>query len=137
MTEGHDSDFGLLRLADVSSDVVINKWLTLPQSFIAIIKTPNLTVKQIPSQWTGLLNTFEHFEEPKLPLQDLYGRLPEYWIKKQHQAWVVQVRDSIYKSRSHLTANDETKQFVNDQTWAHSTHTTPMNFLEITSSVKL
>lgn len=132
----HEDDFGKLRLEEVNSDVVVKKWLTLVQSFIVVVSTPNLSVDYLPTHTTGLLNTYEYHENPIYPLTDHYGRLPEYWVKRQHDAWIVQVRDGIYKNPLYKTGDANTLQFTNDIIPYHAEHTRNMYFLKIQSTVR-
>ena len=71
-----------------------------------------------------------------MPLLDHYGRLPEYWVKKQNGVWVLLVEDTLYKEHTHTLADETEKQFVNDAMPYHSEHQYPMSFLEISTTVK-
>lgn len=108
----------------------------LEQSFVVVVKTDNLAVTKHQAHWTGVFGSFDYHENPVLPLQDLYGRLPEYWVKRQNETWVVQVQDPIYKERTHMWANEYEKEFVNDAMPYQSDPYLPMTFLEITSMTK-
>ena len=135
-SDTNDESYGLLRVQDVYSDIVMKKWLTLPQSFIVVVNTPNLTVSTKQAHWTGLYGVYEYHENPTMPLLDHYGRLPEYWVKKQNGVWVLLVEDTLYKEHTHALADETEKQFVNEAMPYHSEHQYPMSFLEISTTVK-
>lgn len=129
--------FGKVRISDVTSDVAIKKWLTLPQSFVIVVDTPTLTLERVPTQATGLYGVFETHENPYLPLMDHYGRLPEYWVKQQHDAWIIQVRDPIYKPHLYNTARREDIEFINDVMPYHARYLVPPTLLNIVSTRRM
>lgn len=129
-----EASFGKLRLSDVISDVAIKKWLTLPQSFVIVVDTPTLTVEKIPTQATGIYASFETHQNPFLPLVDHYGRLQEYWVKRQNDAWIIQINNPIYKPYLYNTANSNDIVFVNE-TMAHKAwYLQPPSLLNIVST---
>lgn len=126
--------FGKIRISEVMSDVAIRKWLTLPQSFVIVVDTPVLTLERIPTQRTGLYGVFETHENPYLPLMDHYGRLPEYWAKQQHDAWIIQINNPIYKPHLYNLAVKTDIEFVNDIMPGRAQFLTPPTLLNIVST---
>lgn len=131
-----NESFGKLDTRDLANDVLVKKWLTLPQSFVAIIDTPDLTVQEHSAHWTGLYGVYEYHENPYHVLMDNYGRCPEYWVKKQHEAWIVLVEDPVYRPYITNTTNQDEVIFRNDAIPYHAETELPMTFLEITSTKK-
>lgn len=130
-------DFGRIRKSDVISDVAVRKWLTLSQSFVIVVDTPLLTVEKIPTQKTGIYGCYETHENPYLPLMDNYGRLQEYWVKQQHDAWVILIADPVYHPRIHDTTRASDINFINQIMPLHGNYLQPLNFLDIVSTRKL
>lgn len=130
-------EFGKIRLSDVTSDIAIKKWLTLPQSFVIVVDTPVLTLERLSTQRTGLYGVFETHENPYLPLMDNYGRLPEYWVKQQNEAWIIQIKDPIYKPHLFNTAVKTDIEFINDIMPGHAQFLTPPTLLNIVSTRRI
>lgn len=97
--------------AKTISDVVAKKILTLPQSFIAIVDTPSLSMTRQPIPRTGLSDRRIYLTEPNLPIIDSIGRCPEYWIQKQNVAYSINIANSYYENYLHETR----KQFTYDR----------------------
>lgn len=131
-----NESFGWIDTRLVESDEVVLKWLTLAQSFIAIIDTPNLSVTEHSVHWTGVHGAYEYHENPYHVLMDHYGRCPEYWVKRQHDAWVILVEDPEYSPLLTMTTNQDEVNFRNFAVPYHVELTLPMTFLEISTTVK-
>lgn len=131
-----NESFGKIDTRLVANDVVVKKWLTLPQSFIALIDAPNLTVTEHSAHWTGVYGAYEFHENPYHVLMDNYGRCPEYWVKRQHDARIILVEDPEYSPFLTLTTNQDEVNFRNDAVPYHVELKLPMTFLEISSTVK-
>lgn len=97
--------------AKMISDVVAKKVLTLPQSFIAIVDTPSLSMTRQPIPRTGIFDRRIHVTEPNLPIIDSCGRCPEYWIQYQNVAYSINLPNSYYENHLHETR----KQFTYDR----------------------
>lgn len=130
-------DFGRIRISDVTSDIAMSKWLTISQSFVIVVDTPSLTVRRVPTQKTGVYGVFETHENPYLPLVDNYGRLREYWVKRQHDAWIIQVSEPTYHPRLYETGMPNDITFVNQVMPGQSEYLQPMDFLNIISTKKM
>lgn len=131
-----DGDFGKLRVDQVKEDVVVKKWLTLPQSFVVVVDTITLTMEKIPLQQTGIYGAFEYHENPYLPLQDHYGRLQDYWVKHQNQAWIVQIDSPVYKPLLATTVNSNQVSFITKATQLHGVYKDPPYLLKIMATNK-
>lgn len=107
-----DPDKGIPRLSTsyLLSDIMMQKYLTLPQSFIAIVDIPTLTVDRINVSSTGVAHRHIAMKEPNLPIMDSNGRLVEYWIDPQNGPFSIMTRADYYKNFLYET----TKQYEVD-----------------------
>lgn len=83
-----------LDLIQFYSDAVLTKLLTMSQSFIVIIDTPEIFVNKVHLRKSKLPGMFTAFNDPKYPLVIGYGRMPEYWKTHEDGQWSVNVQDS-------------------------------------------
>lgn len=135
-TDTDNESYSKLQMSYVSSDVLVRKWLTLDQSFVAVVDTPNLTVKKHSTHWTGLYGVYEYHTNPYHILQDSYGRCPEYWVKKQNEAWIILVDDPVYYPYITQTTNQDEINFRNEAIPYHVETEIPMTMLEVISEIK-
>lgn len=80
------------------SDIMMLQYLTLPQSFIAIIDTPTLTVERYPVVRSGVPHRGISVIEPNLPIMDSNGKLPEYWISPQNGPYSIMFSARYYET---------------------------------------
>lgn len=106
-----DSSLTQFSANKILSDVVTKKIMSLPQSFIAIIDTPSLSITRHPIAKTGLIDRRISITEPNLPIIDSCGRCPEYWIQSQNTAYSIHLPHSYYEKHLHETR----KQFTYDR----------------------
>jgi hypothetical protein len=83
--------------AELYSDRVIRSYMTLSQSWLAIIDTPHLTTNPIHLRRCDLPGMFTSYQDPTLPLIVNYGRVAEYWKTLEDGYWSVTVADSFYR----------------------------------------
>lgn len=119
-----DRAHGCVNIIKATSDIAVKKWLTLPQSFIAVVDTPALTVEYEALHKTGVYGSFEYHEEPYLPLKHPLGRLSDYWVRKLNRAWIVQTTKPEYAHRLDYTSSEEFMLNINkaipyDAIWDH------------------
>lgn len=103
-----DSSLKQLSTVGILSDVVAKKILSLPQSFIAVVDTPSLSITRHPVTKTGLIDRRISLTEPNLPIIDSCGRCPEYWIQKQNTAYSIHLPHSYYERHLHETRKQHT-----------------------------
>ena len=77
-------------------DIVALQYLTLPQSFVAVIDTPVMTTETIPVTSTGVMNRRISTREPNLPIIDTNGRIKEYWIDRQNICYSLNFKHGLY-----------------------------------------
>lgn len=68
-----------LAVSDLQSDDFITALLTLTQSFIVLVNTPDLYTKSVMVESTDLCGSFITNEEPVYPLMTDSGRIEPYW----------------------------------------------------------
>lgn len=71
------------------SDATIRKWFTLPQSFIVLLDTAEVTVGRVDLENPQLTGRFYTRLRPELPLLVGDSRLCEYKATNEHIGWVV------------------------------------------------
>lgn len=81
----------------IRSDIMMLKYLTLPQSFIVIVDTPTLVVEKTAVPPTGLPGRYVYMSEPNLPIMDSDGRIIEYWIAPQNGPYCIMTPKRTYK----------------------------------------
>lgn len=80
------------------SDIMMLQYLTLPQSFIAVIDTPTLTVDRTPVTRSGVPHRCISENEPNLPIMDSNGLLPEYWVGPQNGPYSIMFPARYYET---------------------------------------
>lgn len=85
------------------SDLITRKYLTLPQSFVVIIDTPDLTIERIPVVPSGIRDVHVSLTEPNLPIIDSYGRIIEYWVSPENNVYSILTANDYYKTYNYET----------------------------------
>jgi len=80
------------------SDDVIKNYLTLNQSYLVIIDTPNLATNKIHLRHSHLPGMFTAYQDPVYPLIVNYGKAVEYWKTYEDGYWSVTVEDSFFRN---------------------------------------
>ena len=87
----------------ILSDLITRKYLTLPQSFVIIVDTPELTIERIPVVSSGIRDVHINFNEPNLPIIDSYGRIVEYWVSPENNVYSIITANDYYKTFNYET----------------------------------
>lgn len=75
-------------LSELDSDEVIKAYLTLPQSFIVLIKTQDISLERVYVSVNGKgLQSYSVGFKPDLPMFCGRGMLVNYWSQKQFGPW--------------------------------------------------
>ena len=100
-----EADKGLppLSAKGLLSDVITRQYLTLPQSFIAVIDTPLLTLEKEIVSSTGLRDRHVSMSEPNLPIMDSYGRIVDYWIVPENGPYAICTANDYYRHYNYET----------------------------------
>lgn len=131
-----DRSHGCVDILKATDDIVVKKWLTLSQSFIVVVDTPILTVEYESAQMTGVYGSYEYHTNPWLPLCDHYGRLSDYWVKRQNKSWIIQLLNPGYAPRLDYTTTDNYMASINKAIPYHKQWRRVPQFIKI-SSMKL
>jgi hypothetical protein len=81
--------------AQLFSDAVITKWLTLSQSFLVYIDSPNISCERLQMAPTNIAKQYLAYEEPTLPLLGGYGLIQPYWVQENDGVFSVTVGDNV------------------------------------------
>lgn len=74
--------------SEITSDTFIVNYLTLPQSFVIVVDAPILNVKHSALGRSSIAGVYVTPQEPKGIMRTRYGRVMNYWKKKDWSAWV-------------------------------------------------
>jgi len=83
---------GFVDVAELTSDAVMLKYLTMKQSFIVILNQASIFVNTFPVQKANVLGEYRTYNRPIYPLRAGLGRCPEYWWSRNDRAkhWELQ-----------------------------------------------
>ena len=88
----------LIDLEEVWSDAILKNYLTLSQSFLVLVDTPNLLTNNIYLRHSDLPGMFTAYQDPVYPLIVNYGKAVEYWKTREDNHWSVTVQDSFLRN---------------------------------------
>jgi len=72
--------------------------MTLSQSFLVLVDTPNLVTNKIELRHSQLPGMFTAYQDPVYPLLVNYGKVGEYWKTHEDGYWSVTVQDSFLRN---------------------------------------
>lgn len=81
----------LVSLEELYSDAVIERYLTLSQSFFVVVDAPELFVERYQLERTSLPGRYISHQEPRYHLELDLGRVGDYWVKTEDGQYVVAV----------------------------------------------
>lgn len=88
----------VISIDELLSDEVIKKYMTLSQSFLVIVDTPNLVSNKIHVRSSNLPGMFTCYQDPVYPLIVNYGKVAEYWKTEEAGQWSLSVQDSFLRN---------------------------------------
>lgn len=102
------------RMDSLADDVIVRRYLTLPQSFLVIIDAPYVVSEKKALFDTGLSSVYELNSEPVWPIVDCHGRLPEYWKQPQEDGiWKINITNDIVQYPFYHYGLKENQHVVN------------------------
>jgi hypothetical protein len=104
----------LISLNQFYSDEKLRKYLTLPQSFIAIIDQPDVYFEEHFVRSSPAPGMLVSYYEPIFPIFVGAGRSPSYWKRHENGQWSITVADSFRQNRMFETAQIGTIDYAND-----------------------
>lgn len=91
-------DPALLNIDEIYSDDVLKRYMTLSQSFLVIVDTPNLVTNKIFLRHSNVPGSFTSYQDPSYPLIANYGKIAEYWKIQEGNQWSIRVVDSFIRN---------------------------------------
>ena len=116
----------------IMSDDFIKAYLTMSQSFIVLIDTPDIYVNRIGLRLTKLPYQYISYVYPNYPLVNGIGKVCEYWSIYDEGIWEVNAFENFKHNRVFDTTNYREDYAVtgNRTTWDRTEHSKAY-FLEI------
>lgn len=87
----------LVSVAQFMSDTVLRKYLTISQSFIAVINSPNLLSYKTHLRPSAVVGLFTSYQDPTSLLITGYGHSTEYWKRNEGGWWSMSVQESMHR----------------------------------------
>lgn len=91
---------GAIDYQSLFSDDVIERWFTLPQSFIVLVDVPELNVSTMEVEYSGLPGVYYSYQKPKYPLILGEGMVAEYSQSQQRQTTVLRTAKYLQNNLS-------------------------------------
>lgn len=103
-------------MSELLGDHCVSAYMTLPQSFIAIMDTPEVFVNRQYIRRSNIYGMYTSYMEPRYPLVTGIGRHPEYISTLEHGQYAVNVQDNTVQNRIYNTVNPNSLRSVSDYT---------------------
>lgn len=114
LTKFDVSDNMLIR-KEALNNIVLRKYLTLPQSFAIIIDTPHIYSKRNLLPKLPIAGYCESSTEPLMPMVDAYGHMLEYWRGGSGNQWVmISNPEEYYNLELYNTGDTANQTFITD-----------------------
>lgn len=84
-----------ISIADLTTDETVMKWLTLSQTFMVILDTPNLYTQRRYLGKTGMPNIYISYTQPNEVLVLENGRQPAYWSRFEDGQWRLDLYNNV------------------------------------------
>ena len=123
----------VINVGKLFSDASIKSYLTLSQSFLVIVDTPNLetTRHYIRRGGPGM---FTAYDNPVYPLIIGFGRMAEYWKVREDGQYSINVKDSYIRNKTfNLTPGDNLNNVNGNNIPTNTVEKSRGFFLEISS----
>ena len=116
------------------SDEVLTKWLTLSQSFLVYIDSPNIIVERQSLAPTHIAKQYLAYSEPTLPLLTGFGLLSPYWVQEDDNVFSITVGDNIMPNHLfHTTPSNQAVMPADNRIPYNREKYSPAHFLNIAS----
>ncbi len=101
--------------SEALNNIMLRKYLTLPQSFAIIVDTPHLYAKRNLLAKLPIAGYCESSYEPTQPLIDNYGHLLEYWKGGSGKQWaIISNPREYYRHELYHTGDTQNQTFITD-----------------------
>lgn len=128
LTQDEDNP-NLILFDEVTSDDVITRYMTLSQSFIIVLDAKSIFHRKLYLEHMSLPGTFTSRQEPTYPLIVGYGRMAEYWKKREDRYWSVRINHSNLNTYLFDYRNMEELEYINDHRYPNRTYKRTRGFL--------
>lgn len=136
LQRGHDD--GGVAIGDLTSDDFIKYYLTIPQSFIAILDNEDIYVDRIDIEPNPIPGQYISYIKPDLPLINGRGKIVNYkkFKSKRIERWVLNTKENQYHRWGYLTTDYKDYNAVTDSRLTQTpTEHSHAYFLKIGSNV--
>lgn len=107
---------GAVVVDEVLHDGTVLNLMTMVQSFLIVVDTPNLYWETVlTAKAPKLPGRFETPNEPLYPLFSQTGRIIDYWARRQYDRWVLSVDPQDTKRYHYQTVPWQSVQVVNER----------------------
>lgn len=123
-----------INIGDFFKDEHFIKYLTMKQSFLVILDTPQIYTQRNYIRHNDMPGIFIAYEEPKYPLITSTGKVSEYWKQHDDGHWCVNVHDAYKFNRVSNSVAVENLYSATDNSLPYRTYYNSQGyFLEIGS----
>lgn len=112
----------LISVEQFYNDNTLRKYMTLPQSFIAIIDKEDVYFDYHYVKHSKLPGMYISYNEPTYPLMTGAGKVSEYWKTLEDGQWAINVTDGYRQNKAFETALDSSLISVGDSNQSTNTH---------------
>ena len=105
----------IVNTADLWSDDVIKKYLTMSQSFLVSVDIDNMFYSTKAIRSHNVPGKFTCYEDPVYPLLVGYGRAAEYWKSKEDGYWGISIADGYKQNYLLRTVKHKSLENMSDQ----------------------
>lgn len=119
----------LISVQQFYSDEVLTKYMTLPQSFIAIVDKEDVYFDEHFIRHSPLPGMYTSFTEPVYPMFVGAGKVAEYWKTYEDGQWAINVNDGYRQNKAFETALDSRLTHVSNTNQTTSTHFNSLAYL--------
>lgn len=115
-------------LNQLRSDVFIEKYLKMSQTFLVTVDCENLSIERKVIQRASFPGQFLHFEDPVFPILGAHGRFLDYWKILEGNQWSINCTDTYHRNYVYpegereranyaLAAMDTTRRYEHTQAY--------------------
>lgn len=128
--------YNKVKPADITSDLIIKKYLQLDQSFVIVGDCDSLHTEFAEVGVTGLPGLFETVTEPLYPMLNSQGIICEYIKENTGDVWAIRLKDDITKKYLYKTNIEFDNETINSMSPTHRWYHDDPRFIKIVSTQK-
>lgn len=85
----------LVAIEELYSDETIEALVDLSQTFLVLVDAQELYIDTHLLQVNGIPGVYFSGAEPHFPLKTRWGLMPEYWLRKEYEQWVLSIHNGL------------------------------------------